>query len=293
MIPPLNIATRLHSLYIHGAESFHRQVAPPDTPCVRSVRPPPEQQPLVTTAFAAAVAPDLDTSLQGLFDRLDADPAVQQGLRDHQGPDGFDLPGFLRSGTAGAIGFAASFGLRSAVAGSFPRNPWVQSLSWFLAAAATAPLSNASRQLTGASPAVEPAGWVTDTLPSAVFLGVNLLHLYGRHTRYPGGTLAGIAQALGLSALTGFSVVAARAAVGGEGPPRAPQPVGEAMLQRALLVSPVAAMSLYVFSRSQRGLPLRALDRLGPLLLLSVVWCLRNERLLDGGRLGGVGGSSG
>lgn len=280
MIPPLNIATRLHSFCSRGVESFHRQVAPPDTPCVRPVPPPPELRPVDTQAFAP-VAPDLDTGLQALFDQLDADPAVQQALRDHQGRDGFDLPGFLRSGAAGAIGFAASFGLRAAVAGSFPRNPWVQSLSWFLAAAATVPLSDATRQLTGAAPAVEPAGWVTDTLPSAVFLGVNLLHLYGRHTKYPGGTLAGIAQALGLSALTGFSVVAARTAVGGDGPPRALQPVGEAMLQRALLVSPVAAMSLYVFSRSQRGLPLRTLDRLGPLLLLSVVWCLRNQRLSD------------
>lgn len=287
MIPSLSVASQLHALYVRTAEGFHRQVTSPNQP---PLPPPPDPEPLDTTVFAPADA-NLDRSLQDMFQRLDTDPAVQQAMRDHQKPDGFDMAAFLRSGTAGAVDFMASFGLRTVAAGAFPANPWVQSLSWFLAAAATVPLGVGTRRLTGAPPAPERAGLLNDTLPSAVFLGVNLLHILGRHTRYPGGTLAGVAQALGLSALTGFAVVAARAATGGGGggAPVAPQPVAEAMLQRALLVAPVAAMSLYVFSRSQRGLPLRTADRLGPLLLLSVVWCLRNQRPFGGG--GGADGS--
>lgn len=278
MIPSLSIATHLHSLYTRVADSFHRQVTPP---AVVSAPLPEDARPLDATAFAPVAHADLDGDLQALFDRLDADPDVQQGLHEHRRPEGFDLSGFLRSGAAGAMDFAASFGLRSVAAGALPRNPWVQSLSWFLAAAATVPLGVGTRRLTAAPPASERPGLLNDALPSAVFLGVNLLHLYGGHAKYPGGTLAGVAQALGLSALTGFAVVAARAATGadgGGGGPPGSQPVGEAMLRRALLVAPVAAMSLYVFSRGQRGLPLRTADRLGPLLLLSVVWCLRNQR---------------
>lgn len=280
MIPSPSIAPRLHSLYTRLAESFHRQVTPTPTAFASQ---PDEVRRLDTTAFAPVADTSLDGDLQALFDRLDADPAVQQALQEHQGPDGFDLSGFLRSGAAGAIDFAGTFGLRSVAAGAFARNPWVQSLSWFLAAAATAPLSVVSRQLTGAPPAADRPGLLNDVLPSAVFLGVNLLHLYGSHTKYPGGTLAGVAQALGLSALTGLAVVAAKRATGVDGGAdngvrKEPQAISKAMLQRALLVAPVAAMSLYVFSRSRCGLPLRTVDRLGPLLLLSVVWCLRNPR---------------
>jgi len=280
MIPLPSAAAHLHALYTRAADGFHRQVT---VQAPVSVQQPTEAPPLDTTAFAPVAGAGIDGELQQLFDRLDADPAVQLELRRHQQPDGFDLAGFLRSGAAGAVGFAATFGLRSVAAGTFPHNPWVQSFSWLLAAAATVPLGAGSRRLTGAPPATERPGLLGDVLPSAVFLGVNLLHLYGGHTKYPGGTLAGVAQALGLSALTGFAVVAASTATGASGgAATAPQPVDEAMLRRATLVTPVAAMSLYVFSRSQRGLPLRTVDRLGPLLLLSVVWCLRNRPAHDG-----------
>lgn len=283
MIPPLSIAAQLHALYTRSADSFHRLVTQSTPPAIPPATGPAPPATLDTTAFAP-VGDALEGGLQQLFGQLDADPAVQQALRDHTGPDGPDLAGLLRSGAAGAAEFTGSFGLRSVVAGALPHNPWAQSLSWFVAAAATVPLGAGTRRLIGVPEAADPGGLLDATLPSMVFLGVNLLHAFGRHTRYPGGTLAGVAQALGLSALTGLAVGAGRHALvaPGAGTPATPQPVSEAMLQRALLMTPVAAMSLYVFSRSQRGLPLRRVDQLGPLLLLSVVWCLRNHRLAGG-----------